>query len=53
MKSSFKVLGFSFSAKLDLGFYFVSIITKTVFENVGTLIHFMKFLAFEVFVLSL
>ena len=41
-KSSFKMLGLTFSSKLDWGSYIVSI-AKTVSKNIGTLIRPMKF----------
>ena len=43
-KSYFKMLGLTFSSKLDLGSYITSI-TKTVSKKIGALIHFMKFLS--------
>ena len=43
-KSSFKVLGLTFSSKLDWGSYIVSI-AKTASKKIGALIHFMKFLS--------
>ena len=46
-KSSFKILGLTFSSKLDWGFYIVSI-AKTVSTKIGTLICPMKFLSPEV-----
>ena len=42
-KSSFKMLGLTFSSKLDWGSYIVSI-AKTVSKKIGTLIHSVKFL---------
>ena len=41
-KSSFQILGFSFSSKLVCGSYIVSVF-KTVFEKIGVLIHSIKF----------
>ena len=46
-KSSFKMLGLSFSSKLDWGYYIVSI-AKTASKKIGALIRFMKFLSSEV-----
>ena len=46
-KSSFKMLGLTFSSKLDWGSYIISI-AKTVSKKVGALIHSMKFLSAEV-----
>ena len=46
-KSSFKMLGLSFSSKLDWGSYITSI-TKTASKKIGALIHSMKFLSPEV-----
>ena len=46
-KSSFKMLGLSFSSKLDWGSYIVSI-AKTTSKKIGALIHSMKFLSPEV-----
>ena len=46
-KTSFKVLGLTFSSKLDWGSYIVSI-AKTAFKKIGALIHSMKFLSTEV-----
>ena len=46
-KSSFKMLGLTFSSKLDWGSYIFSI-AKTTSEKIGALIHFMKFLSPEV-----
>ena len=42
-KSSFKVLGLTFSSKLDCGFYIISI-AKTASKKIGALIRSMKFL---------
>ena len=46
-KSSFKMLGFTFSSKLDCGSYVISI-AKTGSKKIGSLIHSMKFLSREV-----
>ena len=46
-KSSFKMLGLTFSSKLDWGSYIISI-TKTVSKKIGALILSMKFLSSEV-----
>ena len=46
-KTSFKMLGLSFSSKLDWGSYIVSI-AKTASKNIGALIRSMKFLSPEV-----
>ena len=46
-KSSFKILGLTFSSKLDWGSYIVSIAT-TVSKKIGALICSMKFLSPEV-----
>ena len=46
-KSSFKILGLTFSSKLDWGSYIISI-AKTVSKKIGALIHSMKFLSPEV-----
>ena len=43
-KSSFKMLGLTFSSKLDWGSYIIST-AKTVSEKIGALIHSMKFLS--------
>ena len=45
--SSFKMLGLTFSSKLDWGSYIVSI-AKTAAEKIGALIRSMKFLSPEV-----
>ena len=44
--SSFKMLGVTFSSKLDCGTYIISI-AKTVSKKIGALIHSMKFLSPE------
>ena len=46
-KTSFKMLGLTFSSKLDWGSYIVSI-AKTVCKKIGALIHSVKFLSPEV-----
>ena len=46
-KSSFKMLGLTFSSKLDWGSYIISI-AKTASKKIGALIHSMKFLPPEV-----
>ena len=46
-KSSFKMLGLTFSPKLDWGSYIISI-AKTASKKIGALIHSMKFLSPEV-----
>ena len=45
-KTSFKMLGLTFSSKLDWGSYIVSI-AKTASKKIGALIRFMKFLSPE------
>ena len=46
-KTSFKMLGLTFSSKLDWGSYIVSI-AKTAYKKIGALIRSMKFLSPEV-----
>ena len=46
-KSSFKMLGLTFSSKLDWGSYIIPI-PKTASKKIGALIHSMKFLSPEV-----
>ena len=46
-KSSFKMLGLTFSFKLDWGSYIISI-AKTASKKIGALIRSMKFLSPEV-----
>ena len=46
-KSSFKMLGLTFSFKLDWGSYFISI-AKTASKKIGALIQSMKFLSPEI-----
>ena len=45
-KSSFKILGVTFSSKLDWGTFIISI-AKTASKKIGALIHSMKFLSPE------
>ena len=46
-KSSFKILGLTFSSKLDWGSYIISI-AKTSSKKIGALIRSMKFLSPDV-----
>ena len=46
-KSSFKMLGLTFSSKLDWGSYIISI-AKTASKKIGALIRPMKFLSPEI-----
>ena len=46
-KSSFKVLGLTFSSKLDWGSY-INSITKSSSKKIGALIRYMRFLSPEV-----
>ena len=46
-KSSFKMLGLTFSSKLDWGSYIISI-AKTASKKIGALIHSIKFLSADV-----
>ena len=46
-KSSFKMLGLTFSSELDWGSYIISV-AQTVPPKIGTLIRYMKFISFEV-----
>ena len=46
-KSSFKMLGLTFSSKLDWGSYIISV-AKTASKKIGALICFMKFLSRDV-----
>ena len=46
-KSSFKMLGLTFSSKLDWGSYIISI-AKTASKKIGALIRSMKFLSPDV-----
>ena len=46
-KASFKMLGLTFSSKLDWGSYIVSI-AKTASKKIGAVIHSVKFLSPEV-----
>ena len=43
-KSSFKMLGLTFSSKLDWGSYIISI-AKTAFKKIGAIICSIKFLS--------
>ena len=45
-KSSFKMMGLTFSSKLDWGSYIISI-PKTASKKIGALIHSMRFLSPE------
>ena len=45
-KSSFNILGLTFSSKLDRGYYIISI-AKTASKKIGALIRSMKFLSPE------
>ena len=51
-KSSFKMLGLTFSSKLDWGSYIISI-AKTASKKIGALIRSMKFLSPEVALISI
>ena len=44
-KSSFKMLGLTFSSKLDWGSYIISIFSKTASQKIWALICSMKFLS--------
>ena len=46
-KSSLKMLGLTFSSRLDSGSYIISF-AKTAFKRIGALIHAVKFLSPEV-----
>ena len=46
-RSSFKMLGLTFSSKLDWGSYIISI-AKTAYKKIVALIHYMKFLSPQV-----
>ena len=46
-KSSFKMLGLTFSSKLNWGSYIISI-TKSTSKKIGPLIHSMEFISSEV-----
>ena len=46
-KSCFKMLGLTFSSKLDWGSYIISIV-KTASKKIGALIHSMKFLSSKI-----
>ena len=47
-KSSFKMLGLTFSSKLDWDSYIISIAKTVPNKKIGALIHSMKFLSPEV-----
>ena len=51
-KSSFKMLGLTFSSKLDWDYYMISI-AKTASKKIGVLIHSMKILSPELAALYL
>ena len=51
-KTSFKMLGLTFSSKLDWGSYIVSI-AKTTSKKIGALIHSMKFLFLRLLCISI
>ena len=51
-KSPFKMLGLTFSSKLDWGSYIISI-AKTTSEKIGALIRSMKFLSPDVALISI
>ena len=51
-KSSFKMLGLTFSSKLDWGCYFISI-ARTASKKIGALICSIKFLSPEVLWISI
>ena len=46
-KSSFKMLGLTFSSKMDWGSYIISV-AKTASKKIGVLIYSIKFLSLEV-----
>ena len=46
-KSSFKMLGLTFSSKLDWGSYIICI-AKSALKKIGTLSRYRKFCSFEV-----
>ena len=50
-KSSFRILGLTFSSKLDWGSYIISI-AKTAFKKIGALIHSMKFFLLRLLYIS-
>ena len=52
-KISFKMLGLTFSSKLDWGSYIVSIIAKTASKKIGALISSMKFVSPEIALYSI
>ena len=45
-KSVFKMLGLTFSSKLDWGSYIISV-AKTASKKIGALIRYIKFLSLE------
>ena len=47
-KSSFKMLGLTFSSKLDWGSYIIITTAKSASKKIGALIHSMKFLSPEI-----
>ena len=47
-KSSYKMLGLTFSSTLDWGFYIAGLGAQTASKNIGVLIRSMKFLSPEV-----
>ena len=51
-KSSFKILGLTFSSKLDWGSYIISF-AKNIHKKIGALICSMKFLSPEVALISI
>ena len=51
-KSSFKMLGLTFSSKLDWGSYIISI-TKTASKKIGALIHSVKFFFLRLLCISI
>ena len=51
-KSYFKMMGLTFSSKLDWSSYIISI-AKTASKKIGSLIHSMKFLSPEVALISI
>ena len=51
-KSSFKMLGLTFSSKLDWGCYLISV-ARTASKKIGALIHSVKFLSPEILSISI
>ena len=51
-KSSFKMLGLTFSSKLDWGYYLISI-ARTASKKIGALIRSVKFLFPEILSISI